>query len=266
MAYTTRNAERDKRIRRAIGEIVACNEPLTFEAIAEKLPKDFDLETAEAEGIAGNMGLLESDPKPDEPPPQVERVSPRKALMIETSPHGAPLPETLEKIEPPRGAEATEPQEDAADATPQPEIRLTAQEANKAILDGQNRLGEARIQINKARDKTAKARAALASAITAWQNGAPAYTREQMTRDFIRGSNEARRQRIEGGIPPEVKAVGKSAIDRSAAYSKDYSAEGAARSRMQHGARRGAFPSSMKFQQNFDPRRGPVAKLPSVKA
>ncbi len=264
MAYTTGSAERDKFLRRAIGEVIACHEQMTLEVVAaEHLPKDFELEADELSGMLDDM--THGDDAPDEPP-QVERVPPRKALMIDKSPHGAPLPpETLEKIEPPRAPEAEPPHIDAADEAPQPEIRMTAQEANQAILKAQNRLGNARIKINVTRDATAKARAKLADAITEWQSGAKPYTREALVRDHIRASNEARAQRVAQGIPPQVKAVGRSAIDRSAAYSKDYSAEGAARSRMQVGARRGAFPSSMKFQQNFDPKRGAVAKLP-VKA
>ncbi len=267
MAYTTGNAERDKRLRRAIGELIACHEEVTFEAVAAHLPKDFELEEIEFSSMLADMAQGEDEPtEPPPPPPQVERVAPR-ALMIDKSPHGAPLPpETQENFESPREAEDEPPQIDTAEATPQPEIRLTAQEANRAVLDAQNRLGESRIQINLARDKTKRARAKLAAAITAWQEGAPPYTQEQLVRDHLRSEQEKRRQRIEGGIPPEYKPVGKSALDRAAAYSRDHTPEGAVRSRMQIGARRGAFPKSMQGQVNTDPRRGAVYKPLSVKA
>ena len=260
MAFTTGVPERDKRLRRAIGEVIAFNEPMSFEQVTQHLPKDFELEPEEYSGMLADMAHGE------EPPPQVERVAPR-TLMIAETPEGNPLPpETQENFESPREAEAAEPDEVTADATPQPEIRLTAQEANRAVLDAQNRLGQARINIDIARDKTAKARAKLANAITVWQTGLPPYTQEQLVRDHLRSEQEKRRQRIEGGIPPEYKPVGKSALDRAAAYSRDHTPEGAVRSRMQIGARRGAFPKSMQGQLNHDPRRGPVFKPPSVKA
>jgi hypothetical protein len=261
MTYTTGNVERDKRLRRAIGEIIACNEDLTIEAIAAHLPKDFELETAEAEGMAADMGHLETQPEPP-----VERVNPR-ALMIEKTPHGAPLPpETLENFEAPREAEDEPSHINTANATPVLEIGMTGQEANNAILAAQNRLGEARIKINVARDSTARARAALASAITIWQTGLPPYTHENLIRDHLRSEQAKRKARIEGGVPPEYKPVGKSALDRAAAYSRDHTPEGAVRSRMQIGARRGAFPKSMQGQVNTDPRRGAVYKPPGVKA
>jgi hypothetical protein len=263
MTYSTGNSERDTRLRRAIGEAIACNEPMTLEQVAAHLPKDFDLEADELSGMLDAMA--HDNDAPDEPPPQVERVAP---LLIDATPDGHPFaqPKSLEKIEPPREAEAAEPHNDAADEAPQPEIRLTAQEANNAVLAAQNRLGEARININLARENTKRARGKLAAAITAWQNGATPYTQEQLVRDHLRSEQEKRRQRIEQGVPPQVKRVGKSALDISAAYSRDNTPEGAVRSRMQIGARRGAFPKSMQGQKNFDPARGAVYKPPSVKA
>jgi hypothetical protein len=263
----TGNDTRDKFLRRAIGEVVALHERPTLQTISERLPKDFAADQEEVDGMLAEMNIGVAAEKPKAIPSQkTENLAP----MIQTNPEGHALAsKSLENFEPPREAEADESHEDAADETPAPEIRLTAQEANAAILKAQNRLGEARIVIQRRRDATAKARAALATAITVWQCGLPPYSREQLVRDHLRSEQEKRRQRIEGGIPPEVKPVGKSAIDRRAAYSTDNSAEGFARKRNAveggDGARRGAFPKSMMNQRNFDPRRGPVFKPPGVK-
>jgi hypothetical protein len=250
MTYSTGSKERDTFLRRAIGEIVALKEPLSVEAIAANLPNDFELETEEAEGMCAAMGHLEMAFIP---------AAAGKPL-IEENPEGQPFPKSLEKIEAAHASEAEASAEASADTTPVPV--MTRDEASNAVLAAHNALGEARIAYRKSQEATRAARAALATSITVWQTGQPPYTREDMTRDFIRGSNAARAQRAANGTPPQAKAIGKSYIDRAAAYDRDNSAEGAARSRMQTGSHRGAFPKSMKGALNFDPRRGPVAKPP----
>jgi len=253
MTYSTGNIERDKMLRRVIGELVACHEKPTLAAVQENLPRDFDADADEVMGMLIDMKLVEVEHvEPVEPPAKIGPTL--------TAP-----PKPLKKIEPPREAQPEPPHEDTADSAP--ERILSAQEANNAILAASNRVAEARASLTVRRRETATARAALANAITIWQTGLPPYTREQLIRDHLRSEQEKRRQRIEGGIPPQVKIVGKSAIDRAAAYSHDNSPEGAVQSRMQgNGRRRGAYPKNMLHQKNFDPARGPVFKVPGVKA
>ncbi len=266
MSYSTGNLERDKMLRKAINRVRGRGEEMTLENIASKLPPDFQVDEQEAEGMLEAMqaGVSSSAPAAsavgDVSLEVTAHVPDNAAPLIATNPEGHPFP----KIEPVED-EPVEPLTFEPPVEPPVERpRLTQIEANKAILAAQDRLGQARIEIQKARFNTQRARTALANQITIWQTGLPAYSREELVRDFLRSEQEKRRQRIEGGIPPEYKPVGKSAIDRAAAYSRDNSPEGAVRSRMTGGGmRRGAFPKSMQHQSNFDPRRGAVAKLPS---
>jgi hypothetical protein len=262
MVSATGSAIRDQVLYAAIRNLKA---EATFEAVAAALPVDFDLDEIEYSGAIKILALQSKD-DPPEPPPQVERAAPR-ALLIDKNPDGHSLvpPKSLEKIEPPRDAQPEPPPIATAEATPEPV--LTAIEANHAILKAQNRLGEARIRLQHARDARMKAQGKLADAITAWQNGQEPYTQENLIRDHLRSEQEKRRVRIEQGVPPQAKIVGNSAVDRAAAYGKDNSPEGFVHSRMQAGRRRGAFPASEQYQRNTDPRRGPVfTGKPSVKA
>jgi hypothetical protein len=261
MVSATGSAIRDQVLYAAIRNLKV---EATFEAVAAALPADFDLDEIEYSG-ARKILALQSKDDPHEPPPLVERVAPR-ALLIDKNPDGHSLvpAKSFEKIEPPRAAQPEPPPIATAEVTPEP-VRMTAIEANHAILKAQNRLGEARIRLQHARDGKMKAQAKLADAITAWQNGQEPYTQENLIRDHLRSEQEKRRMRIEQGVPPQAKIVGNSALDRAAAYGKDNSPEGFVHSRMQAGRRRGAFPASEQYRRNIDPRRGPVFK-PPVKA
>jgi hypothetical protein len=267
MVSATGSAIRDQVLYTAIRNLKV---EATFEAVAAALPKDFDLDEIEYGGAIKILALQAKD-DPPEPPPQVERSAPR-ALMIDKNPDGHSLvpPKTAspgEIIEDELARGLRDPNTGRRQPIPDtsPEPVMTAIEANHAILKAQNRLGEARIRVQRARNAKMKAQSALADAITAWQNSQEPYTQEQLVRDHLRSEQEKRRQRIEGGIPPQVKTHGGSAIDIAAAYSKDNSPEGFARSRMQNGRSRGAFSKIAQHQINYDPRRGPVGK-PPIKA
>jgi hypothetical protein len=262
MVSATGNAIRDKVLYAAIRKLTVPS----FESAVAALPADFDLDDIE---YSGAVKILELYGAPDdpEPPPLVrsyDHGSAPRALLIDKNPDGHSLvsSKSLEKIEAPRAPQPEPPPIATAKATPEP-VRMTAIEANHAIIAAQHRLGEARIVLQHKRDATAKARAALANAVTIWQTGLPPYSQEQLIRDHLRSEQEKRRQRIEGGAPPQAKTHGHSAIDIAAAYSKDNSPEGAVRSRMQYGRSRGAFDKSKQYTQNYDPRRGPVFKPPS---
>jgi len=258
-SFATGSAIRDQVLYTAIRSVKG---EVTFEAVVAALPQDFDMD--EIEYNAAIKILAVNMDEPPEPPPQVERTAPR-ALMIDKNPDGHSLvqPKSLEKIEAARAPQPEPSPVTTAKAAPEPV--MTAFEANAAILKAQNRLGEARIRVQRARDAKMKAQGALADAITAWQNGQEPYSQENLIRDHLKSEQEKRRQRIEGGIPPQVKPRGGSAIDIAAAYSKDNSPEGFTRSRMQNGRSRGAFSKIAQHQINYDPRRGPVGK-PPVKA
>jgi hypothetical protein len=237
MPSATGNIHRDTILYAAIGTLDVIN----FDNAVAALPADFDLDQEE---FTGAVKILNSRP-----------------LMIDKTPDGRSLvpPKSLENIEAPREAEDEPPHDPPAVEAPQPVIGF--QEANDNVLAAHNALGTARLALRQARQNTQDARGALARSISIWQTGLPAYTREDLIRDHLRGEQERRRQRIEAGLPANApKRVANSYLDRSAAYGRDNSAEGAARSRMQNGGRRGAFPSSMQHQINNDPRRGPVGK------
>jgi hypothetical protein len=223
----------------------------TFEETVAALPPDFDLDEMEYSGAI-----------------KILKLAPHQPLMIETTPAGTPLaPEPVEVVEEKfsndiHGTIAPSDTNERVGELPiEPvEERLTLAQANDAVLDAENALGEARLALRNAQQRTKDARAALANAVTIWQTGLPVYSAERNVRDHLRASQAARRQRIELGGPTATTPPGKSYLDRAAKYGRDQSPEGAARSRMMHGAHRGAFPTSAKFQDNHDPRRGPVAK------
>jgi hypothetical protein len=247
MPSATGNPTRDRILYDAIQKL---GDVPTFEATVNAVPRDFDLDEGEY-----NTAI------------KILHVAPRPArLLIDRNPDGHSLvaPEVAETKLPDdiRGTIAYEaPAERTHDAPIDPP--LTHQQANDAVLAAENNLGNARLALRHAQETTKSARAANANAITIWQCGLPVYTSEMNVRDFLKSQQAARRERIAQGGPAATTPPGKSYLDRAAKYGRDNSAEGAARSRMQHGAHRGAFPTSQKFQQNHDPRRGAVAKLPS---
>jgi hypothetical protein len=261
MVSATANPVRDEILYSAIRKLGGSP---TFEETVAALPQDFDLDETEYSG-AIKIVALKTQP-PDEPPPQVERVAPH-ALMIDKTPSGDPLPvEPVETIEAATEIEEAKPVENQGENPEEISSPLTQQEANDAVLAAENALGEARFALRRAQENTKAARAAVANAVTIWQTGLPVYSAERNVRDHLKQSQEARRIRVEQGGPTATARPGKSYLDRAAKYGRDNSPEGAARSRMQHGAHRGAFSRSevaANSFQNRDPRRGPVVKLPS---
>jgi hypothetical protein len=236
MTSATGNPVRDGILYEAIRKIGG---GVSFEATVAALAPDFDLDEIEYDGA---MKILNLAPKSAEP--KLSNVS-----------EGTIAPETpAERMGGlPNGSPHTDPGA----------RRMTSQEATAAIQAAENALGEARAALRLRQAETKAARAALATSITIWQTGLPVYTSEMNVRAHLKAQQQARRERIEQGGPAATTQPGKSYIDRAAKYGRDNTPEGAARSRMQNGARRGAFGISAKFQKNFDPARGPVAKLPS---
>ena len=231
MASATGNPVRDGILYEVIRKIGG---GVSFESAVAALAPDFDLDESE---YTAAMKILNMAPGPQSDVP----------VRIEA---GSEVPAPQSLPHPPQSIEAH----------PEP---LTHQEAADAVLATDNALGEARMKLRDRQAETKLARSALATSITIWQTGLPHYSAERNVRDHLKAEQAARRQRIEQGGPAATAQPGKSYIDRAAKYGRDNTPEGAARSRMQNGARRGAFGFSQKFQKNFDPARGPVAKLPS---
>jgi hypothetical protein len=219
----------------------------SFGATVAALPDDFDLDKIEHSNAVKILRL----------------AAPHGRIMIDSTPDGAPLssaPEPVETVEAAPNAEdfLLQP-EPVADEPP-----VTLDEANVDVLMAENALGEARLALRRAQQQIKDCRAVMADAITRWQTGGPQWTAEMNTRAHLRASQEARIQRVQGGGTRAGQSPGgKSYIDMAAKHGRDMSPEGAARSRMLNGSHRGAFPTSMKFQNNHDPRKGPVVKLPS---
>lgn len=258
MASATGNPVRDEILYEAIRKIGGGG---SFEATVAALAPDFDLDENEYNGAMKILNLAPDVAQPIEQRPDVaQSVEPHAAQSVEPHPvetklsndiHGTIAPETV--------AERT------GGLPIEPHQRMTSQEANNAVLAAENKLGAARITLRNRQAETKAARSALATSISIWQTGLPAYTAEMNVRAHLKASQEARRKRIEQGGPSATTPPGKSYLDRAAKYGRDHSPEGAARSRMQNGAHRGAFSTASKFQKNFDPARGPVAKLPSAR-
>lgn len=218
MTFTTGNAERDRRIFEALRFCREANKPLNLENVRDALPSDFDL-------LPGEL------------------VQARRALS----------PKWLEKIEPPHANGAEPPHVDAADAAPR--LEITREQSQAAVESAHNRLGEARVLVKVAQQRHADTKATLARAITTWQNESdpltPAERQQREIRNHIASENARRAARH---APAINRRIGNSTVDRTAAYGRDPSAEGFARSQMQTGYRRGAYPASM---------RGRRLKVPS---
>ena len=98
----------------------------------DKLPQDFAPEEDESEKLLAEMS--------DSRRSTLAEPQPQTALMIDKTPDGRSLvpPKSLNNFDAPREAEADEPQ------APQPEIRLTAVEANRAVFTAKTNLAKRR--------------------------------------------------------------------------------------------------------------------------
>ena len=146
----------------------------------------------------------------------------------------------------------------------EPSPAVSRDEANARIVHANSDLARARGALITAGNRQKQARANLASAISAFVAGQQPMTFEQLARQEI-AANQAYKQAVKDGeiAPRQRPQPGRSHIDRVAAYSAGGNASDHVRGQLQTGHRRGASPAYMKGRPNFDPRRGPVAKLPS---
>lgn len=140
-----------------------------------------------------------------------------------------------------------------ADSVPEQETvgivsAVAPDEARENLRIAHVALAKARAAVTTATNKRNAARGRMANAVTAWQTGLPRMTREQAVRESIASYQATRAEQVQHFKP------GPSVIDRVAANQRGGPAAWG-------NFRRGA--STVRGGLNFDPRKGPVAKLPS---
>lgn len=245
-------------IRAAIGECFKAKIPANVANIRARTPADFWGQLTDAE-VGQQIQAAFSKPadKPDEPPPQVERI------LIADTPDGRPFPAHLPPSE--HIIEQTQVAEPVAERTaehvqsgpgPTPEERLHAGRQREANLIA------SRPALNNAlREASGK----LAAAIRAMQIDDPnRETPEMLSASFRKASAEQRAARARGekwATPPERRAGGKVAfVDLERQYSQGGDGNTFARSQNTTGNRRGAYSKQSLGRINTDPKRGAVPK------
>lgn len=253
MTYTTGNAERDKRLRRAIGEVTMAHEQPTLEAVAKNLPQDFALDAEELTGMLAEMGVIKtgSDDGPPEPPPPVAH-----AQMIAETPTGEPLaaPETLNKIGVPDRPEGEQPHDPPANSTP--EAKITEGQARAMVNAANARLSRARERMVTAQNALKARRADLSAEIREWQLlfKPLQQSREDLVRQHIAANQQYKQDVKDGKVPPPRQGGprGRSYIDRTSGrggnandFARRYQGEhaGLGGAPVHKGARRNAYPS-----------------------
>ena len=262
MTFTTGNHERDKRLRRAIGECTMVHEQPTLEAVAKNLPQDFALDAEELTGMLAEMGIIKtgSDDGPPEPPPQVERMAPH-TQMIEETPTGEklPAPETLDKIGVLDRAEGGRPHDPPAGSTV--EAKITEGQARHAVDVANARLSAARETMLTAQNRLKARRADLSAEILGWQTlfKPLQQSREDLVRETIRANQEYKQAIKDGKIaPPPPRTRGRSYIDQTSGrggnasdFARRYQGEhaGLGGAAVHKGGRRNAYPSQYQGRQ-----------------
>lgn len=158
----------------------------------------------------------------------------------EADQHAASLEQSTEPA-----AQEGEPQAETA----QPEApTISRDEAIENLRLAQVALANARAAVIGATNKRNKARERLSACVMAWQVGLPRMTRDQAVKESIASYQATRAEQQRRPTP------GPSLVDRIAANQRGGPAAWG-------NFRRGA--STVRGGLNFDPRKGPVAKLPS---
>lgn len=169
---------------------------------------------------------------------------------IEFEPEAEPTPASVALAAKPEAAPV------AAEPTPARTPEAIEAATLRRIASDQN-LANARVAVTVAGNAERAARAKLAEAVNTFQKGFPPVTREKLVGDFVKEQAEIRRKIASGEMEPRKNpGIGKSVVDRTAFYGRGGNpATG--------NYRRGAYAAQFKGTKNYDPRRGPVAKLPS---
>jgi hypothetical protein len=229
--YTTGSLTRDGMIVIATRALREAGEPETLPNVQLRLPDDFDLAQDEWDGIRGFIdNEATAIPEPDASAAEVEPwlVDSEQAAAAEAEAQFAPA---------------------------------TRDEAMAEIMGLQRLLAEARALVRIKTDERKAARERLSIAVTRFQLGAGCVmTQTELLKLNAREQQLLRIARANGELaPPRQNMPGPSAVDRAAFYSRGGSAN------VGHGPkwRRGAAGIESRGSLNHDPRRGPVAKLPS---
>jgi hypothetical protein len=253
MTYSTGNAERDKRLRRAIGEVMTVQEQPTLEAVAKNLPQDFAVDADELNGMLTEMGIIKtgSDDGPPEPPPQIAH-----APMIAETPTGEklPPPETLNKIALPDRAGGEQPHDPPVTSTP--EAKISEGQARAMVTAANARLSRAREAMLTAQNRLKARRADLSAEVREWQLlfKPMQQSREDLVRQHIAANQQYKQDVADGKIAPPRQAGprGRSYIDRTSGrggnandFARRYQGEHASLggAAVHKGARRNAYPS-----------------------
>lgn len=232
--YELSGLKRGAAILQAVHQVVALEQRPTPENVHAQLPearfKGFDADPPGQDEIDAAMALINQ---------QAEQ-------------HAASLETVGQAAESDRPNGAVQPDSTA----PQPEAPTLAPDQAREYLRLANvALANARARVTTATNKRNAARGRLSDAVQAWQVGRPKMTREQLARDYIRDQQEQKLAVAEGRMSPrEAPRIGPSVIDRVAAAQRGGPAAWG-------NFRRNA--SLVRGGLNFDPRKGPVAKLPS---
>lgn len=207
--------------------------PITVEFVSKFLPEDFKLTAND---------LKEFQPAEAEPAPEAERPFDWAALN-----------DRVQRLNVNGAAPEAEPEAVAEPAPPATADDIEAATLRRIAAD--SLVANARVAVISASNVERAARIKLGNAVTQFQSGFAPVTPEQLRRDFVREQQAIRAGIADGSIapPPRGVGIGKSTVDRVAYAQRGGSHQG--------NFRRGA--STVKGMPNFDPRKGPVAKLPS---
>jgi hypothetical protein len=207
--------------------------PITVEFVSKFLPEDFELEESD---------LAEFQPAEAVPAAQAEPFD------------WAALNERVQRLN--ANGEAPDMQEPEAPAVQEPPALGDIEAATARRIASDSLVANTRNAVLAAQNVEREARARLANAVVQFQSGFQAVTPEQLRRDHVKEQQAIRAGIANGTIePPRYgSGVGKSVVDRIAFAQRSGSHNNG-------NFRRGA--STIKGAPNFDPRKGPVAKLPS---
>ena len=229
------NILRKQMVAEAVGRAVS---PITIEHVAKYLPDDFELDT---EDLAPHV------PAEAEPAPQAQPFDwGALANRVDALQANAPAAPEAEQATAEPEAPAVQPGD------------VEAATARRIAAD--SLVANARVALITAQNVEKDARTKLANAVTQFQSGFAPVTPEQLRRDHVNEQAAIRQAQKDGTLPVVGRGhgIGKSVVDRMAAYSRGGNPA-------QGNYRRGAYPSQMRGAPNYDPRRGPVVKPPSVR-
>lgn len=207
MTYTTGNPERDRILRRAIGEVLAVREQPTLETVADHLPNDQGPFALGADELAGML----ADMRPQEPAKSHKPVAPIGSATGKVNDdvlaRVKPVPPA--KVVPVGTTPAKVVSTDTTQAEPEaPEAKITREQSQHLMDLAHVRLDNARIAVKVKQQELSDSKRTLADAIMAWQEQAdpltPAQRREREMRQHL--ASEQAKRAARGGVHPNAAA------------------------------------------------------------